>query len=264
MFGRLKKIQEKLRINKEAKEIQKSAKIHDQNYQSAKHAFTYFSSDKLFAELKEIKSQSPVDMMKMMAAEEVLIERGVLDHSIAHEHFNDFRKANAFDSKKEQKRNQIIELANPLSETYSSSKKIDSKSPVNNYKYQDQIFLNVLNSGLKSSLNEMLNFRLKFRIVDDMPTVSFYLTFHPSKLKTEGYSDESDFYQSMNSEFQSGIFNTLTRITLVNVLNKSFIRLGYFKVNPKEKIKIDIYGMRHSLSLRNEDPLLNSIELPVI
>lgn len=107
------KFKERLRQVKEVQKIRRDSENLELNYETSKNTFKYFSDSKLQAELKQIKSTKPVDFMKMMAAEEVLIERGVIDHSVAHEHLNDLRKGTPHPTDDIPKKKEVVIIFNP-------------------------------------------------------------------------------------------------------------------------------------------------------
>lgn len=92
MFGAFKRFKEKAKLAKDIRELKKNSLIQEEKFTAAKHTFTYYSNDKLEQEVSELRAKQPLDIMVLMAAEEILIERGVIDHSIAHEALNEMRK----------------------------------------------------------------------------------------------------------------------------------------------------------------------------
>jgi hypothetical protein len=92
MFNAFKKFKQKLKHIQQLNEVERYALEEHNRYKALKGSFMYYSTDKLKSELKEFIEDDQLDLSRLRAVEELLIDRGELDHSMAHEALNEMSK----------------------------------------------------------------------------------------------------------------------------------------------------------------------------
>jgi|LSQX01.3.fsa_nt_gb predicted PurR-regulated permease PerM len=80
-----KHIAERVENTKEIRALKEITKKEQRNYQEAKVSFGYFSNDKLLSLYEQYVKGEIASDLELLALEEELVKRGLLDHSPMHE-----------------------------------------------------------------------------------------------------------------------------------------------------------------------------------